>query len=89
MKKTPAPTRIFLNLNGVEPGDKFANLEGVTWSEERIFDEDVEYIRFDEVENLLIRVAEKWGKEYGASRKCILGRLAKAILENRENENIK
>lgn len=86
MKKTPAPTRIFLNLQGVEPGDNFDDLVEVTWSEERIFEEDVEYIRFDEVEKILIRVAEKWGKEYGASRKCILGRRAKSILENREKK---
>lgn len=83
MKKTPAPTRIFLNLQGVEPGDKFADLEGVTWSEERIWEQDVEYIRFDEVENILIRVAEKWGNEYGGSGIGISGRRAKAILENR------
>jgi len=81
--KIPAPTRIFLNLNGVEPGDKFEDLAEVTWAEERVWEQDVEYIRFDEVENILIRVAEKWGKEYGGSRKCILGRRAKTILENR------
>lgn len=84
MKRIPAPTRIFLNLNGVEPGDKFEDLAEVTWSEERIFEQDVEYIRFDEVENILIRVAEKWGNEYGGSGIGISGRRAKAILENRK-----
>jgi hypothetical protein len=88
MKKIPAPIRIFLNQTGVEPGDKFADLEGVTWSEERIFDEDVEYIRFDEVEKILIRVAEMWGNDY-PGRWVGVSVAAKEILEKRENENTK
>nr|DAT13029.1 MAG TPA: hypothetical protein [Caudoviricetes sp.] len=41
------PKRIFLNLGDIEDlGVKdFKELSDITWSEERVFDSDIEYIR--------------------------------------------
>ena len=41
------PKRIFLNLGEIEhSGVKdFNELSDITWSEERVFDSDIEYIR--------------------------------------------
>lgn len=41
------PKRIFLNLGEIEHSEvkDFKELSEITWSEERVFDSDIEYIR--------------------------------------------
>jgi len=70
------PDRIYLNLGtDVNPDDDFSELNengDVTWCADRIWDTDVEYIRFDIVETILHEVARRWGSDYGGSTVGIL-----------------
>lgn len=47
------PQRIFLNLGEIEhSGVKdFKELSEITWSEDRVFDSDIEYIRVTKTKN--------------------------------------
>lgn len=45
------PKRIYLNIgDGVPDDTDFRDLEEVTWSEERVFDNDIEFVIGKEVE---------------------------------------
>lgn len=45
------PKRIYLNIGDGVPDDAdFRDLKEVTWSEERMFDNDIEFVRAKEAE---------------------------------------
>ena len=84
------PDRIYLVLGTyVEPDDDFSELSengDVTWCADRIWDTDVEYIRFDLVETILHEVARRCGSDYGGSTVGVFGRQAKEIIEKHGTE---
>ncbi len=84
------PDRIYLNLGtDVNPDDDFSELNengDVTWCADRIWDTDVEYIRFDIVETILHEVARRCDSDYGGGTAGILGLEAKEIIEKHGTE---
>lgn len=80
------PKTIFLQIEEeAYDGMEELSLSDATWCAERIYKSDIEYIRYSDVEAILMEVSRRWGDDYGGSTAGILGRLAKEILEQRGN----
>jgi hypothetical protein len=59
------PDTIFLNVDPEDEGlcNEFKDLEGVTWTKNKEFDTDVEYIRYDIVKEMIKQFAKNKGVE--------------------------
>lgn len=78
------PQKIYLQVGDEVPDDiSFNDLstQDISWCDDRVFKNDIEYIRFDDIKDILSVVADRWGGDYGGSTVGIIGKKAKELLD--------